>query len=110
MSTLTTVRHRERAPRHAAPVADAGTAMTLELAAAAARRNRTIAMAVRSAWDVLVAATDSRQAFAAWSLSLGHAGPVEDLFGTACLAANSPGNVAASLYRAAAQSDGRAAA
>jgi hypothetical protein len=110
MTALTTVRHRERAPRRAAPDADAGTAMTLELAAAAARRNRTIAMAVRSAWDILAPVHDAGRAFTAWQGSVGHAGPVEDLFPAACLAASSPGDVAASLYRAAAQSAGRSAA
>lgn len=110
MSTLTTVRHRERAPRHAVPAAGVGTAMTLELAAAAARRNRTIATAVRSAWDVLAPIHDAGRAFTAWQGSVGHAGPVADLFPAACLAASSSGDVAASLYRAAAQAAGRTAA
>jgi hypothetical protein len=111
-ATIATSRRRERAPRHARVEVWAGVTLALETAAAAARRERTITRAVRSAWDVLATATapDSRKAFAAWQAPLGHEGPVEDLFPAVCLAADTPAAVAGSLYRAAAHASGRAAA
>jgi hypothetical protein len=108
MTTATIGRRRMRGPRR--DIQAAGIALTLENAAAQSRRERSITAAVRSAWDVLAAARDSAPAFAAWQDALGYDGPVEGLFGEVCLTATTPAGVAASLYRAAAQASGSAAA
>src|SRR6266536_368469 len=84
--------------------AAARAALLLEEAARQARRQRTVTRAVRAAWDVLAAHPGPAVgglAFGAWQRSLGHAGPVAELFGVVCLAAGSPAGVAGSLYRAA---------
>ncbi len=78
----------------------ASAAVLLEAAAGRARRERTVAAAVRAAWDVLVVGEASGRALATWQQSHGHDGPVEGLFAAACLTAGSPAGVAASLYRA----------
>ncbi len=51
---------------------------------------------------MLVTGPASGAALAAWQAAHGHDGPVEELFGVACLGTGSPGGVAGSLYRAAA--------
>jgi hypothetical protein len=83
--------------------AAAQVAVLLEAAAERAGRERTVVQAVRVAWDVLAAAGPKTggQALAVWRAVQGFGGPVEQLFGAACLQGGSPSGVAGSLYRAA---------
>jgi hypothetical protein len=99
---------RQAGAAHGRGRGSAGAAVLLETAAGRARRERTVAAAVRAAWDVLVAGEASGRALTAWQRSQGHDGPVEGLFPAACLTAGSPAGVAASLFRAAAADSGRA--
>jgi hypothetical protein len=94
---------RRARPAHGRGRGAAHVTALLEAAAERARCERTVARAVRVAWDVLAAAgpVAGGPALTAWQGAHGFAGPVEGLFGAVCLAAGSPSGVAASLYRAA---------
>lgn len=90
--------------------AGALTVVLLEQAANRAGRERTVARAVRAAWNVLVADPGGPSALAVWRGSLGAADVTDDLFAEACLATGSPAGVTASLLRAARRVSGRPAA